>query len=602
MDSNLAAYGAYEGDRRREEQQQPNLIDALGKLALGAGAIAAGAYGLRRYLKPGAQAAAEMSPVQRTAAAPPAAVIRQRQVQELTRQARAERMPGVIQTDLSKLAGQATELPSTYYKRQPGTLADITRAQREITGINAAERLAQDPELLNLVKQQQAEELSEARSYQAKAQAEYRNLLSARADEIISSVRQEPSSLTAAAQQDYPRQYLAQSRYVEPSMVVQQQAETAEHVEHAVNALNAAQDQEAARAAQTAVRDVLGARDLGAINARANALEVQYENFAQRTGSNPPVDAAMTQAVQEATGEAVVDQAERTFGPMTAQEMVEQAKQEMLIRRQAVAERGLQPGTVRFERALAEPFRTSAAEQVRLTGPVSTTLPTGPIRQTVQAVSASEALPEQALLNIGPQAVITQTPAGTAIRGASPSYHEALPKQETRLLYGTAEPLVPGAPEELGQDIPGKERVRGVLSSLKPEERSKQEIIYSVLDRPGAQEVPGGSAGIGIYGVEPSYVPGAMSRATGEYSAAAERRPSQPTFKERKTGFEGLTSEQLTAAAEQAQSPRIRSAFEEEAARRATTKTSLEVSEALRRARIEGRDPQSVLRSLGFGV
>lgn len=587
MDPNLYFHAAtgeqelrnYLENQKQQEQQrqeQPNLVDALGKLALGAGAVAAGAYGLRRLLpaaaKEVAEAPAQMSAVQRAAGAVHPEVARQQRGIELTRLARAERPRGVIQANLSQLQEQ----------------------------VAAANRVLEDPEMIALVKQQQQQERSEALSFQSKAQAEYRNLLSQKADEVIAAVRKEQNTTQAAAQGDFARQYLQERNYVEPSMVVQQQAENPEHVEHAVNALNAAQDQEAARAAQVAVRDVLGA-DAGRVNARADQLESQYEALAQRTGANPPVDAAMTQAVEEAVGEPVIDQAERLPGPVSAQEMVDMAKQEMMARRQALAESGLQPGTVRFERALAQPFRTAATTQVRSTGPVETALPAGPIRQIVEAAGASEALPERTVLNVGPQAVVTKTAAGTAIRGASPSYHEALPKQEARLLYGTAEPLVPGAPEELGQDIPGALRVRGTALNVEPSQLSKQEIVYSSLDRPAHPEIPGGSAGIGVYGVEPGYVPGAVSKLTGEYSAAAERRPTEPTFKERKTAFEGLTSSQLATGAEQAKSPAIRSAFEAEAARRATTKQSLEASEMLRRARIEGRDPQAILRQLGIG-
>ena len=590
MDSNLAAYAA---QNREEQQENGGLLDALGKIALGAGALAAGALGARRLARGLTTSAtsdlSSFSPknVRRVAAeylapkevvapsrpAPTTAVQRQQQAIEFTRQARAERPQGIRQANLTELA--------------------------------AAQRLAEDPELLRLVKQQELENLSEARSYQAKAQAEYRNLLSAKADEALASIRGEGTTSASAAQGDFALQYLKTAGYQDDVTMVDQHAgNLVAQIDHFANASNSAEDQVTGRvkAALSRNEDV----NLGAVEIAEDQIDSQIARSAQgdpTVASVTELDAAINQVADSLPDGRPVDQAETlAIGPVSAQEMVEQAKQEMRARRQSLAEAGFQPGTVRFERALAQPFRTTTATRVMGTGTAQTALPAGPIRQVVQAVSATEELPETIVSNIGPQAVITKTAAGTAIRGASPSYHEALPKQETRLLYGTAEPLVTGAPEELGQDIPGKARVRGVLSSLEPEERSKQEIVYSVLDRPASQEIPGGSAGIGVYGLEPGYVPGAVSKATGEYSAAAERRPTQPTFKERKTGFEGLTSEQLVSAAEQTKSPRIRGAFEEEAARRATTKASIDVSEAMRRARIEGRDPQSVLRSLGFGV
>jgi len=293
MDSNLAAYAAYETEKRRQaeqqQQNQPNLIDALSKLALGAGAVAAGAYGLRRMLpaaaKQVAQAPAESAAVRRAAGAVPADVVRQQRGIELTRLARTERPRGVVQTNLSQLQDE----------------------------IAAAEKVLQDPEMLSLVKQQQQQERSEALSFQSKAQAEYRNLLSQKADEVISAVRKEANTTQAAAQGDFARQYMAEQSYVEPSMVAQHRAGLPNNVDHAANAFNSSQDQEAARAAQAAVRDVIGT-DLGAVNARAEQLEAEYQAVAQRTGATPPVDAAMTQAVQEATGEAVVDQAENSKG------------------------------------------------------------------------------------------------------------------------------------------------------------------------------------------------------------------------------------------------------------------------------------------------
>ena len=297
-----------------------------------------------------------------------------------------------------------------------------------------------------------------------------------------------------------------------------------------------------------------------------------------------------------------VDQAEtgaRIQGPVTAQEQLDLAKTEMIARRQDLEARGLRPGTMRFERELAQPFRTSQYAQMKGTGGVETALPSGPIRQTVEAVSASEPLIERSLPNVGPDALITSTAAGTAIRGKSPSYQTSPAKEERRQLFGTSDVSVPGAPDELGQDIPGSARVRGIAPQLEEGEAlSKQEVIYSALDRPATPEPPGGSPGTGIYGVKLGYVEGPSS-------AAASQKPTYvPAFlqkREAKTGFEGLSTEQLTSGAAKAQG-RVKTAFETELKRRESIGPSLQASEALRRARIEGRDPQSVLRSLGFGV
>jgi hypothetical protein len=203
-------------------------------------------------------------------------------MEQITREARAERMPGVIQTDLaalvaqtgapspslsavpvsatpvrpvtgpivtdlSRLQGQATELPSTYYSRQPGSFADITSAQREITGVNAAERLSRDPELLSLVRQQKAEELSEARSMQAKAQAEYRNLIRDTAEEkVLEPLRATPKN--------FLQERLEQSGYV-PTQVEKQQSTAAVISDQSVNAVYSAEDQQTGRVKQQLQRN-----------------------------------------------------------------------------------------------------------------------------------------------------------------------------------------------------------------------------------------------------------------------------------------------------------------------------------------------------------
>jgi hypothetical protein len=156
-------------------------------------------------------------------------------------------------------------------------------------------------------------------------------------------------------------------------------------------------------------------------------------------------------------------------------------------------------------------------------------------------------------------------------------------------------------------DLPASLRIRGgVAPDVEPELLSKQEIQYSVLDRPQVAGPAGGSAGIGIYGIEPGFVPGAVTKATGEYSEASSRKPSYvPGWLQRKegrSGFENLNSAQLATAAENAKAPKIQAALENEMAKRETAKQSMEVSEIMRRARIEGRDPQMVLRQRGFNV
>ena len=290
---------------------------------------------------------------------------------------------------------------------------------------------------------------------------------------------------------------------------------------------------------------------------------------------------------------------------LTSQELADIARDEMIARRQALTARGLssdtqkyaRPGTLRFERALAadwtsKPNLEPGSEKFNQNISLPTT-----IRNAVEAASADPLDPlgelkERSLINIGPDAQIERTAAGTAIRGASSTLNEALPKRSLRQLLG----------EEMGPDIPGSQRVRAALAEDIPESQlSKQEITYSFLNEAQEPEIPGGSAGIGVYGVEPGYVPGAMSKATGEYSAASSRKPSYvPGWlaKREATPFAAITGQGLENALLKANKGGTL-AIQNEINRRQANRESVTVSELLRRGRIEGRDPQMILRQLG---
>jgi hypothetical protein len=527
-------------------------------------------------------------PEERAALAPQVAAFRRSQLQPAQEQSNLPGILGAAALGLGALAGGAV-LARRFAGKKPTSTVGLTaegaqnvqnigtmarqaaneaaviqaRAERpqgiQQVDLSAVNKLLNDKSLLAAVEAQEAvesltpQQLSEFRGAESRARNEYRGAITAIGDEII-----------------------AQERAAAKIPVVNQ----------TLGALESGEDQVTGRI----LRGVQRNEDLD--SSVVNAV-------AKQTG-NAEVAASLTpDGVPK-------DQLELNQ-PYTAQELVEVAKQEMLSRRQSLVQAGMRPGTVRFERALAQPFRTSQNAVVTGTAPVGLALPAGAIRQTVESVGAGEPLIETAVLNIGPQAVLTSTAAGTAIRGASPSYYEALPKQELRQLYGAADPLVPGAPDELVPDLPASLRIRGgVAPDVEPELLSKQEIQYSVLDRPQVAGPAGGSAGIGIYGIEPGFVPGAVTKSTGEYSEASSRKPSYvPGWLQRKagrTGFENLNTAQLATAAENAKAPKIQAALENEMAKRETAKQSMEVSEVMRRARIEGRDPQMVLRQRGFNV
>jgi hypothetical protein len=284
----MAAYAGYEAEKQKQTEQQrqsqPNLVDALGKLALGAGAVAAGAYGVRKMLGAGAVAPSKVPPssadVRRAAGVVPADVARQQRGIELTRQARAERPRGVVQTDLS--------------------------------AIQAAERVLDDPEMKALVKQQLAEEVSEARSYQSKAQAEYRNLLASRAEEVRSAILKEANTTQAAAQEDFAGQYLRNQGYVDvDTLVDQQQRRILGQVDHFANAVNSAEDQATGRTKVAIQRNEDA--NLAAVEMAEDAVDAQLARMAQQspeTAGAVEVDAAINQAASQLEDGLPVDQAE----------------------------------------------------------------------------------------------------------------------------------------------------------------------------------------------------------------------------------------------------------------------------------------------------
>jgi hypothetical protein len=273
----------------------------------------------------------------------------------------------------------------------------------------------------------------------------------------------------------------------------------------------------------------------------------------------------------------------------------------MIARRQEVAARGLIPGTLRFERALAESWASKpgfmpGTEEFRQ----RIALPRV-IRNAVQAASADPldplgGLKERTVVNIGPNAEISSTAAGTAIRGASPVYDIAEPKVATRQIFGTPDTLVPGAPDELMPDRPGIETAfQQIISQPQLPER---------IDPYALKRLKGGSPGIGVYGPELSYVPGAVGKATGEYSAATSRTPGYvPAWilKQERTPFSETSTEGLNRALAKSGKSGT-SAITSELERRQLAKENLAKSELLRRANIEGRDPQMILKQFGIGL
>ena len=229
------------------------------------------------------------------------------------------------------------------------------------------------------------------------------------------------------------------------------------------------------------------------------------------------------------------------------------------------------------------------------------------IRQAVEVASADPLDPlgelkERTVVNIGPDAVITSTAAGTAIRGASPVRNTAEPQERTRQIFGTPDVLVKGAPDEIAPDFPGSYSAMHQLLAKPPE--GERTDPYAV------KRLTGGGAGIGVYGVQGSYVPGAVGKSTGQYSNVASQKPTfVPKWlaKQEAGAFSGVSDAGLMKALERSGRGGT-VAIQNELKQRQVNRESLALSELLRRDSIDvrrtnieerERDPQMILRRLG---
>ena len=316
MDSaSLAAMGYYAAEedklrrqRQEQRQEQSNPIDAIGKTALAAGAIAAAILGGRRLgglkntsstvdlstINPNAVrraagrpavdipetvvASRTPPPVVRTA--PKSTLERLGDMNEGIRQAREERPQGIKFVDF----GRPRTLPDLFTGEEriltpfgsPTVPIDrsqefSTRRPRLLFGSpaapDAADRLLNDPDLLRRVNkeynvEQEAKELaidnllSSNRSEQARQQAQARRAITESGDEIISSLRSEANTAKAAAQGDYAQEYLKTAGYKDvDTMVDLQVSNTPRNTDQTLNAIDAAEDQQTGRVYQQLQRN-----------------------------------------------------------------------------------------------------------------------------------------------------------------------------------------------------------------------------------------------------------------------------------------------------------------------------------------------------------
>ena len=214
---------------------------------------------------------------------------------------------------------------------------------------------------------------------------------------------------------------------------------------------------------------------------------------------------------------------------------------------------------------------------------------------------------QRSIPNVDPETneALIKSPAGKTIKGRAPSYYEVPPKEQVRELPGPFKEEVPDR----------RTATRGGFGAA----------LQKSIEEEGVQpaKMPeGGFAGIGIYGEDLKYVPGPastqagrkptdlpVSRATGkEFNPLTQREKSgvkdlsnqglkniiaRGTYKSGKVSGPGKAARTELNIRANYTSPD----FDPKKVSSTDVKTSLEASEEMRRARIEGRNPQEALKT-----
>ena len=665
-DPNVTAALAYqaEQEQRRKAQEQPSFIDVAGRAALGLGAAALAGSGIRGLMRRnavrpisvedlGATAARAEESVRRAARgttapppsrpAPPAGVARQQAAEEFTRQARAERPVGISQIDLNaaqvvddlvptapKALPAASFSPADYLMQKgyveaaatgtPYSASEVAQLSRRPL-VDAADRLLQDTDLLKRVEAEEAALVNvqpEMRGEQSRQQAQVRRALSAQADEVIAGIRSEPVD----------------------SLVDTQQARTGFNVDQAINALDAAEDQQTGRVKIQLQRNE--DLDMGQVEVLED-IASQQRNFmmeqdepinrvAAQLPDGLPVDQAegASDAAQKFVSSALTKQ-------RPSREPLLEIETKMYDLVATAAESGLKLEPKRALSILTNPSLELTTDEIKL---FSINPQVGKFalkgqgyapgqEQTGGMLSVKGDLLES-VPNIGsdPQSSVYDAASGTSIRGRSrvqnqpDQFRQRLdslgnPVREDVMSVDPGGTLTMSTGEELTElDIPEEVKTNYTRFVKNPiTGRTEQE--YAPKGMRAISTVEGKTyyvpiqdpGGVGIYGEERSYASGPVikydmpeqERVAGAYTKAATRRPTDMPFTERTQGgsrFTGLNNDQLNSFIANAPEGKVREAGMRELAGR----KGLQISEALRRGNIEGRDPQMILKQFGIGT
>ena len=649
-DPNVAAALAYqaEQEQRRKAQEQPNFLDIAGRTALGLGAAALAGVGIRGVMRRNAvspivtqnlstnaeetvrRAARTTTAPPPSRPAPPAGVARQQAAEEFTRQARAERPVGIRQINLEdpwftedqiNVQSAPIEIDVSQTNANPTRQSFIRRQGRLIPRV---EGLKRGQLMLDRVAEQSAGDLID--EVTAFSNKEARSELARQAASIQSQERKNLWNLVSEIQNE--------------TLVDKQQARTGFNVDQAINAIDAAEDQQTGRVKIQLQRNE--DLDLGQV-------EVLEDIASQQRNSMLEMDEPINSVAAQLPDGLPVDQAEGASN--AAQEFVTNALNKQRPSRAPLsdmdnkmydlvataAESGLKLEPQRALSILTDPNLELTTDEVNL---FSINPQIGKFalkgqgyapgqKQTGGMLSLKGDL-LQSIPNIGsdPQSSVTQAASGTSIRGRSRVQNQpdefrqrldslSRPVREDVASVDPGGTLTMSTGEELTElDMPEevtanyRRLTRNPISGKMEEEYAPKgmraistvegKTYYVPIQDPG---------GVGVYGEERSYASGPVikfdmpeqGRVAGAYTKAATRKPTDMPFTERTQGgsrFTGLNSDQLSSFIANAPEGKVREAGMRELAGR----QGLQISEALRRGNIEGRDPQMILKQFGIGT
>ena len=589
--------------------------------------------------------------------APPAGAARQQAAEEFTRQARAERPVGVQQISIQDL-GPTFRTPSpAENKATLAFLEDVvlpteqalTRPRLPAASFSPADYLTQKgyveaaatgtpyslSEVAALARRPAVESAVDAGD---RFIQEYEQLAEnqARADRRVrAKLREREMQIRGAGER-----VLAELQ--QESLVSKQQARTGFNVDQAINALDAAEDQQTGRVKIQLQRNE--DLDMGQVEVLED-IASQQRNWMME--QDEPINRV---AVQLPDG-LPVDQAENSG--MAAQKFVssELAKQrpsreplldietKMYDLVATAAESGLKLEPKRALSILTNPGIELTTDEINLFN-VNPEIGKfalkgqsfGPgQKQTGGSMSITgERLKSIPNIGLDPQSSITSAASGTSIRGRSrvqnqpdvfrqrvDSYGRPITEDVVNIDTGGTVTASPG--EELTElDIPeevtstftrfvknpitGKTEQEYAPKGMRAISTKEGKTYYVPIQDPG---------GVGVYGEERSYASGPLikydmpeqERIAGAYTKAAMRKPTDMPFVEKAqggAGFSSMDSNQLQSFVSNAPEGRVRQAGIQELNRRQVSQRSLEAAEAVRRANIEGRDPQDFLQNFEF--